>query len=95
MGFMQKRLECQIFGRVQFVMFRDFVQRKARARGLLGTVTNNTDGSVLFVAEGDEEKLHELLALVRRGPVLARVDRAEETWTGCLGNFQSFDILYE
>ncbi len=91
---MQKRLECQIFGRVQLVMFRDFVSRKARARGLVGTVKNNPDGSVSAVAEGDEVKLSELLVLVHGGPVLARVDRVEEKWMDYLGNFKSFNILY-
>lgn len=94
MGFMKKRLECQVFGRVQLVMFRDFVQRKARARSLLGTVKNNPDGSVSVVAEGDEVKLSELRALIHRGPILARVDRVEETWIDYLGNLKSFDILY-
>ena len=52
--YMEKRLECQVFGRVQLVMFRDFVTRKARARGIVGTVKNNPDGSVSVVAQGDE-----------------------------------------
>lgn len=91
---MQKRLECQVFGRVQLVMFRDFVQRKARARGLVGTVKNNPDGSVAVVAEGEEAKLRELLDLIHRGPILARVDRVEEKWSEPLGEYRSFDILY-
>lgn len=94
MSFMQKRLECQIFGRVQFVMFRDFACRKARARGLVGAVKNNPDGSVSVIAEGDEIKLRELLTLIRHGSFLSRVDRVRETWSDCLGNYQSFDILY-
>ena len=92
---MQKRLECKIFGRVQLVMFRDFVQRKARARGIVGTVKNNPDGSVSVVAQGEESKLRDLLGLVRRGPILAHVERVEESWMEPLGEFRSFDILYE
>lgn len=91
---MQKRLECKIFGRVQLVMFRDFVTRKARARGLRGKVMNKTDGSVSLVAEGDPSKLEELLGLVQRGPILARVDKVEEAWGDSLGEFKSFDIVY-
>lgn len=94
MVFMQKRLECQVFGRVQMVMFRDFITRKARARGVVGTVQNMPDGSVLIVAEGEEANLQELLALANRGPVFARVDRVEESWKQYLGEFKSFDILY-
>lgn len=102
---MQKRLECQVFGRVQMVMFRDFVKRTARARGVAGSVMNNPDGSVSIVAEGEEAKLRELLALARRGSMFARVDRVEEKWLALpaatstaqavpLGEFKSFDILY-
>lgn len=91
---MQKRLECEVFGRVQMVMFRDFVTRKARARGIVGTVKNNLDGSVSVRAEGDEVKLLEILALIHRGSMFARVDRVEERWDMPLGEFKSFDIVY-
>lgn len=91
---MQKRLQCKVFGRVQMVMFRDFVTRNARALQLVGTVQNNTDGTVLIVAEGEDEKLKELLSVVRRGPILARVDRVEELWSTPLGGYKNFDILY-
>ena len=91
---MQKRLECAVTGRVQLVMFRDFVTRKARARGIVGDVRNNPDGSVSVVAEGEEQKLEELLLLVRRGSVLSRVDDVRVTWGAPLGEFKSFDILY-
>ncbi len=94
MSNMQKRLECQVFGRVQMVMFRDFVKRAARARGVVGTVKNNLDGSVSVIAQGEDENLRELLALVHRGPLFARVDRVEEVWSAPLGEFISFDILY-
>ena len=91
---MQKRLECQIFGRVQLVMFRDFTKRNARTLGLVGRVTNNHDGSVSVIAEGDETNLQILLKLLRRGPVLAHVDRVNEVWMDYLGEYKNFDILY-
>ena len=91
---MQKRLECQAFGRVQLVMFRDFVTRKARALGITGTVKNNPDGSVSVAAEGEESNLKELLALVQRGSVLSRVERVEESWKEYLGEYKNFAILY-
>lgn len=91
---MQKRLECQIFGRVQMVMFRDFVTRKARARSVVGTVKNNPDGSVSVVAEGEEQKLKELFVFIERGPLLARVDRIDEKWLEPLGGYKNFAIVY-
>jgi acylphosphatase len=91
---MQKRLESLVSGRVQMMMFRDFVTRNARPLGLMGTVRNNPDGTVSVVAEGEEVKLKELLDIIRKGSLLARVDGATEKWSEPLGNFTTFDILY-
>ncbi len=91
---MQKRLECQVTGRVQLVMFRDFVCRKARARGITGTVKNNPDGSVSVTAEGSEEALKNFIVLIRKGSVLSRVEHVEEKWFDGLGEYNKFDILY-
>jgi len=76
------------------VMFRDFVTRKARAGGVLGTVKNNPDGSVSVVAEGEEGKLRELLDLVHKGSIFSRVDNVIEKWSEPLGGYKNFDILY-
>lgn len=91
---MQKRLECKITGRVQMVMFRDFTCRNARRLGLVGAVQNMNDGSVRAVAEGEEEKLRALLALLRKGPLFARVDNAEEKWSEPSGEYREFSIIY-
>jgi len=91
---MQKRLECQVFGRVQMVMFRDFVTRKARSRRIVGSVKNNIDGSVSVVAEGEESNLKELFELIHKGPMLSRVDSVSEKWQEPLGGYKNFDILY-
>lgn len=95
MAFMQKRLECQVTGRVQMVMFRDFVTREARSLGIKGTVKNNADGSVSIIAEGDEVVLHAFLELVGKGPLLARVDKVRGDWAEPFGCYKNFDILYE
>lgn len=91
---MRKRLELQVFGRVQMVMFRDFIKRAARARGVVGTVKNKLDGSVSVVAEGEELELQEILTLAKRGSLFAHVDRIDEEWGEPLGGYKKFDILY-
>jgi len=91
---MQKRLESLVSGRVQMMMFRDFVTRNARKRGLVGTVRNNPDGTVSVVVEGDEAKLNDLIAVIHKGSLLARVDDATEKWSEPLGEFKNFDIVY-
>jgi acylphosphatase len=91
---MIKRLEGYVFGRVQMVMFRDFTCRKARSLGLVGTVKNLAEGSVLAVAEGEEEKLQEWLKKIKKGPMLAHVERVEEKWSAATGEFSDFKIIY-
>ncbi len=91
---MRKRLECKVSGRVQMVMFRDFVQRAATKLGVVGTVRNAREGHVSVVAEGEEEVLKQLLTYVKRGPLFARVDNVEEEWSEPLGGYKTFDILY-
>ena len=91
---MRKRLECKVSGRVQMVMFRDFVQRAATKLGVVGTVRNASEGHVSVVAEGEEEVLRKFLTFVKRGPLFARVDNVEEEWSEPLGGYKTFDILY-
>ena len=91
---MQKRLECKIKGRVQLVMFRDFVKRNAVKLGIVGTVQNTRDGSVWVIAEGEEERLNKLLGLLQKGSILARVDIVKEKWVKPSGEFSSFKIVY-
>jgi acylphosphatase len=91
---MNERLEAKITGRVQLVMFRDFVMRKARALGLSGTVENMKDGSVFVVAEGNREKLEEVLVQLKKGSIFARVLSIEAKWLPASGAFKDFRILF-
>ena len=62
---MRRRLECEISGRVQLVMYRDFAQRHARKLGLSGAARNLPDGRVGVVAEGEEEVLQQYLEILK------------------------------
>ena len=91
---MLKHFEATITGRVQLVMFRDFAQRKARKLGIVGTVKNLKDGSVLVVAEGEESRLNEFISLLNKGSVLSKVKDVKVTWGEPLGTFSDFLIVY-
>ena len=69
----------RIEGRVQGVGYRDWMQREASRLGLHGWVRNRPDGSVQALVAGEEGAVQALLTAARRGPLLARVDRIEET----------------
>lgn len=90
---MKKRLEVNISGRVQMIMFRDFAKRKADSLGLTGTAENLNDGSVFVVAEGEEEKLQKFLGYLKKGPLFARVERIDENWLSFAGEFNDFKII--
>lgn len=87
-----ERLECSVFGRVQGVGFRFFVQSTAKKLGLKGFVTNESGGSVKVVAEGPREKLEKLLSEIRKGPYLSKVEKVEEKWREARNGFESFFI---
>ncbi|MCK5827550.1 acylphosphatase [Candidatus Bipolaricaulota bacterium] len=90
---MEKRLKARVHGLVQGVFFRYFTQIKAHELGLAGTVTNQPDSTVLVIAEGSQEKIDQLLAWLKQGPELARVDHVDVHWSEPLGDCPSFRIL--
>ena len=92
---MIKRLKCRITGRVQIVMFRDFTRRVSRRLGLVGTVQNIKDGSVEVIAEGEEEKLKQLLIFLNKGSLLSKVDNVESSWGEATDEFLKFNIIYD
>jgi acylphosphatase len=87
-------VQAKVHGFVQGVFFRDFTRRQARGLGLTGYVRNLPDGTVTLQAEGEEEKLKELVNRLRTGPPGARVDRVDISWSEYTGNYHHFDIKY-
>jgi len=81
----------EVFGRVQGVGFRYFVQRAAVEFGVFGWVRNRPDGSVETWAEGTEEQVGRMRTALREGPRISRVDRIEEHPTGAAG-YDAFRI---
>lgn len=88
-----RRLYAQVYGRVQGVGFRWFVQEHATRLGLTGYVRNLPDGSVEVVAEGERSALEEFLAFVLQvGPPGARVVEVSVHWGEATGEFLEFSI---
>ena len=88
------RLQATISGRVQGVSFRYYTQRTALSLGLTGWVRNESNGDVRLVAEGEREKLEELLEFVHEGPSYARVSGVKFGWGGAAGEFGRFQVAY-
>ncbi len=83
-----------ITGRVQMVMFRDFLTRTARRLALRGWVRNLSDGRVEFIAQGERSALERLLAKAHKGPLLARVDRVDTEFRAPRSREGRFEIRY-
>lgn len=64
-----------VYGRVQGVGFRFFVERLARSLKVRGWVRNREDGSVEVLAIGDSKALNEMRKRLEEGPPAARVRR--------------------
>ncbi len=83
-----------VHGRVQGVFFRAFVSREAIALGLSGYVRNVPGGKVEVDAEGEREKLDELIASLKIGPPASRVEKVETTWSEHSGRYTVFETRY-
>jgi acylphosphatase len=88
-------LSVTVYGRVQGVFFRYFVQNAARKLGLKGYVRNLASGDAVEVqAEGDTLRLRELLEQLKIGPPGAKVERLEVVWSDYSGRFADFSTRY-
>ena len=77
---------------MQGVGFRYFALDAARREGVNGFVTNQDDGIVEAVAEGEAEAVERFERALRRGPSRARVERVlVDEIEPALGN-SGFDI---
>jgi len=79
-------------GLVQGVWFRAFTKEKADELGLKGWVRNVQGDQVEAVFEGDKEKIEAMIALLKKGPPLARVESVDIKEEDYRGEFESFEL---
>ena len=91
---MNRRVHIVVEGRVQGVCFRYYTREQGRRLGLRGWVRNLADGSVEIAAEGQAERVNELIAWARQGPPAARVDAVEADYEEPVGGLEPFGIRY-
>ncbi len=87
-----KRAHMLVSGRVQGVFFRAFTERNAKILKLNGWVRNTLDEKVEIAVEGSEDKIKELIKIVKNGPSGARVDNVDVVWEEPRGE-KSFHAL--
>lgn len=91
---MKKEIKCNVRGRVQGVMFRDFVKRSAKTLGVFGYVKNLPDGSVEILAQGNEESLNKLIEKLHKGSMFSKVQDVEVNWREPQKEHSDFKITY-
>ena len=84
--------KVRITGRVQGVYYRGWTQSEAKRLGLGGWVRNEYDGSVSAVIAGAPGAVEEMLRLMRRGPLDARVDEVVVEETDAAGVGRGFRV---
>lgn len=88
-------LHAIVYGRVQGVYFRAFVENHASELGLTGYVRNLPGGrEVEIMAEGDRGQLEKLLNYLNEGPVRATVEKVVTQWLNQIGKYSDFKIEY-
>ncbi len=89
------RLHAVIHGHVQGVFYRAWTVDRASELGITGYVRNLPSGTDVEVdAEGEREKLEQLLVRLKSGPAGARVETISASWPEYRGTYRDFKIRY-
>lgn len=91
---MKARAHIFVSGWVQGVFFRDQTQKWANSLSVTGWVRNLKDGRVEVMAEGDKEKVEDLISQLKQGPSLARVENVDVDWEDYKGEFEDFSVTH-
>jgi acylphosphatase len=88
-----REILCIVYGNVQGVFYRRFIQTKAQELGITGTAANLDDGTVEIVAQGPEKDLRTLLESIYAGTDEAEVESANVEWGPVTDKVPDFTIL--
>ena len=85
-------LRAKVYGKVQGVWFRKYTLDCANRFGLVGTVRNLDDGTVLVYAVG--QNLGDFKKYLKKGSSGSNVDKINFSWETSLVEFSEFNIVY-
>jgi acylphosphatase len=87
-------MRAVVSGIVQGVFYRRFVLQEATGLGLRGRVRNLFDGRVEVEAEGERQKLDQLIRKLHKGPPGSQVTDVATGWSEHRGEYNDFRIDY-
>jgi acylphosphatase len=85
-------MNIQVRGFVQGVSLRKNIRNKATELDLKGYAQNQSDGSVIVEAEGEEIDLIELFEFIKSGPGMAEAEKIKYHFSENMENYSSFEI---
>lgn len=88
------RYFIQVFGRVQGVGFRYFVNYTANDFNLTGWVKNSEDGSVHMEVQGKEQAISLFIEKVKKGNLFVKVEDMYCEKVEVVNTERSFKIVY-
>lgn len=83
-----------VYGRVQGVGFRYFVQSTALKKSLTGTVRNMDNGMVEIEAQGLEENITKFITIIKTGNTFIRVDDISLKKIDLVSTEKTFKVSY-
>jgi len=89
-----KRVHLTITGMVQGVWFRHNTNIVGNKLGLKGFVRNLPNGDVEVIAEGNEDKLKQLIEFCKQGPEGAHVENVKIEYQEPKNEFKTFSIKF-
>lgn len=72
-----KTIQLKVHGLVQGVFFRKHTREQAIALGIVGTVRNHEDSTVIIEATGEAEALGAFVSWCHQGPPRAKVSHVD------------------
>ena len=89
---MLKQVYLYIKGDVIGVGFRAWTKIQAKIVNVTGWVRNNNEGFVEAQIQGDEEKIKQIIELIKKGPPVSHVSEVEVFWQEPKEVFDQFEI---
>ncbi|MFA7256236.1 MAG: acylphosphatase [Kiritimatiellales bacterium] len=90
----RQRITVRYEGRVQGIGFRYTAVSLAQGLDVTGWVKNEFDGSVLLVAEGEEDQMMELLQAIRRSHLGRYITNELVKRSPTRGEFNCFSVRH-
>ena len=88
-------LHAIVSGVVQGVFYRRFALQEATELGLHGRARNLFDGRVEVEAEGERQKLEQLVRRLHKGPRGAQVTDVTTEWSDPRDEYKDFRVDYD